>query len=104
MSDGPLSPFSTESTTAESSHQYGILRASVTRMPRVLVGGDDPAMLCAVADVLVRSGCEVSRADSGADLVGQLACEGLFDLIVLNEHEAAVSKLIPSPPIAERPS
>jgi len=73
-------------------------------MPRVLVGGDDPGILCAVADVPVRLGCEVSRADSGAHLVDRLACEGLFDLIVLNEHEAAVSKLIPSPPIAERPS
>jgi len=129
-------------------------------MARVLVADDDPAMLCAVADVLTRLGCEVSCAESGAELVDQLATEGLFDLIVsdismpwmdglktlrsmrtaglatpvivmtalkdeqipdqvlalgpnavllrkpfeLDELEAAVAKLIPAPPIAERPS
>jgi CheY-like chemotaxis protein len=129
-------------------------------MARVLVADDDPAMLSAVADVIARLGCDVSRAESGADLVDQLASEGLFDLIVsdismpwldglkalrsmrtaglatpvivmtalkderipdqvralgpnavllrkpfeLDELEAAVAKLIPAPPIAERPS
>jgi CheY-like chemotaxis protein len=129
-------------------------------MARVLVADDDPAMLCAVADVLARLGCDVWRAESGADLVDHLASEGLFDLIVsdismpwidglrtlrcmrtaglatpiivmtalkdqqipdqvrtlgpnaillrkpfeLDELEAAIEKLIPGPPIAERPS
>jgi two-component system chemotaxis response regulator CheY len=49
---------------------------------RVLVADDDPHMLAAVADTLVRNGCEVVRADSGAVLVDRLAHEGPFDLIV----------------------
>ncbi len=49
---------------------------------RVLVADDDPEMLGAVADALTRLGCEVTRADSGAGLVDQLANEGPFDLIV----------------------
>jgi len=51
-------------------------------MARVLVADDDPAMLGAVADALERLGCDVARAETGADLVDQLANEGLFDLIV----------------------
>jgi len=129
-------------------------------MARVLVADDDPAMLSAVADVIAGLGCDVSQAGSGAELIDQLASEGLFDLIVsdismpwidglkalrsmrtaglatpvivmtalkderipdqvralgpnavllrkpfeLDELEAAVAKLIPAPPIAERPS
>jgi two-component system response regulator MprA len=49
---------------------------------RVLVADDDPEMLSAVADALARLGCDVTRAESGADLVDRLANEGLFDLIV----------------------
>jgi CheY-like chemotaxis protein len=49
---------------------------------RVLVADDDPEMLSAVADALARLGCDVSRAESGAELVDHLANEGLFDLIV----------------------
>jgi CheY-like chemotaxis protein len=49
---------------------------------RVLVADDDPHLLAAVADTLVRTGCEVVRADSGAVLVERLAHEGPFDLIV----------------------
>jgi CheY-like chemotaxis protein len=141
-------------------HPDGTFRASVTVMARVLVADDDLAMLCAVADVLERLGCDVSCAEDGADLVDRLASGGLFDLIVsdvsmpwmdglktlrsmwtaglatpvivmtalkderiqdqvralgpnavllrkpfeLDELEAAVAKLIPAPPIAERPS
>jgi CheY-like chemotaxis protein len=51
-------------------------------MARVLVADDDPAMLGAVADALVRLGYDVARADGGADLVDQLAIAGPFDLIV----------------------
>lgn len=48
----------------------------------MLVADDDPAMLGAVSDALVRLGLEVVRADSGGELVDQLANEGPFDLIV----------------------
>jgi CheY-like chemotaxis protein len=51
-------------------------------MARVLVADDDPAMLGAVADALVRLGYDVARADGGGDLVDQLATTGPFDLIV----------------------
>ncbi len=51
-------------------------------MARVLVADDDPAMLGAVADALVRLGYDVARADGGAGLVDQLATAGPFDLIV----------------------
>jgi CheY-like chemotaxis protein len=60
----------------------GTFRASVNDMARVLVADDDPAMLGAVADALVRLGYDVARAEGGADLVDQLATEGPFDLIV----------------------
>lgn len=53
-----------------------------TTHARVLVADDDPAMLGAVADALARRGFEVVRAESGAELVDQLANEGPFDLIV----------------------
>lgn len=53
-----------------------------TTQARVLVADDDPAMLGAVADALARRGFEVVRAESGAELVDQLANEGPFELIV----------------------
>jgi CheY-like chemotaxis protein len=46
------------------------------------VADDDPEMLSAVADALARLGCDVTQAESGADLVDRLANEGLFDLII----------------------
>jgi CheY-like chemotaxis protein len=49
---------------------------------RVLVADDDPEMLSAVADALARLGCDVARAETGAELIDRLANEGLFDLIV----------------------
>ena len=49
---------------------------------RVLVADDDPEMLETVADALERSGHQVVRATSGAELIDQLASEGPFDLIV----------------------
>ncbi len=49
---------------------------------RVLVADDDPEMLGAVADAVGRLGCDVVRAESGADLIDRLATEGPFDLIV----------------------
>jgi CheY-like chemotaxis protein len=49
---------------------------------RVLVADDDPEMLGAVADAVGRLGCDVVRAESGADLIDRLATGGPFDLIV----------------------
>lgn len=49
---------------------------------RILVAEDDPAMLSAISRALRRLGYGVVQAESGADLVDQLAGEGPFDLIV----------------------
>ena len=48
----------------------------------VLVADDDPQLLDAVADGLTRLGADVVRADSGANLIEQLASAGPFDLVV----------------------
>ena len=50
--------------------------------PRVLVADDDPEMLGAVADAFRRRNYDVVQAESGAELVEQLANHGPFDLIV----------------------
>jgi CheY-like chemotaxis protein len=49
---------------------------------RILVAEDDPAMLSAICRALRQLGYGVVQAESGADLVDQLAGEGPFDLIV----------------------
>jgi len=49
---------------------------------RVLVADDDPLLLDAVAESLTRMGADVVRAESGAELIDQLADEGPFDLVV----------------------
>jgi two-component system, OmpR family, response regulator MprA len=49
---------------------------------RILVAEDDPAMLSAISRALRRLGYGVVQAESGAELVDQLADEGPFDLIV----------------------
>ena len=50
--------------------------------PRVLVADDDSQMLGAVADAFARRNYDVVQAESGAELVEQLANRGPFDLIV----------------------
>lgn len=49
---------------------------------RVLVADDDPAMLGTISHALAVLGFGVVRAESGAELVDQLADHGPFDLIV----------------------
>jgi len=49
---------------------------------RILLADDDPQLLETVADGLTQLGAEVIRADSGAELIEQLANEGPFDLII----------------------
>jgi DNA-binding response OmpR family regulator len=49
---------------------------------RVLVADDDPLLLESVADALITLGADVIRANSGEELVEQLANEGPFDLVV----------------------
>jgi len=49
---------------------------------RVLVADDDPLLLESVADALATLGADVIRANSGEELVEQLANEGPFDLVV----------------------
>lgn len=49
---------------------------------RILVADDDPELLKAVAEAFERSGAEVARADSGVELISQLANGGPFRLIV----------------------
>jgi CheY-like chemotaxis protein len=49
---------------------------------RVLVADDDPELLAVVADALAFLGLDVVRAQSGAELIEQLAEEGPFDLVV----------------------
>jgi DNA-binding response OmpR family regulator len=61
---------------------FPALSIPMVEHPRVLVADDDPEMLGAVADALVRRGYDVVRAESGDELVDQLASEGPFDLIV----------------------
>jgi CheY-like chemotaxis protein len=53
----------------------------MTSGARVLVADDDPELLAAVADALASLGLDVVRAQSGAELIEQLA-EGPFDLVV----------------------
>jgi DNA-binding response OmpR family regulator len=48
----------------------------------VLVADDDPQLLEAVAEALMRMGADVVRAGSGAHLIEQLASAGPFDLVV----------------------
>ncbi len=50
--------------------------------PRILVADDDFELLESVAAALERFGADVTRADSGAQLIERLAHEGPFDLIV----------------------
>jgi DNA-binding response OmpR family regulator len=54
----------------------------VTTNPRALVADDDAAMLTSVAQALAQLGYDVVRAESGGDLMDQLADEGPFDLLV----------------------
>jgi CheY-like chemotaxis protein len=49
---------------------------------RILVAEDDPPLLDAVCEALVRLDATVVRASSGADLIEQLATAGPFDLVV----------------------
>jgi CheY-like chemotaxis protein len=65
--------------------RHGIDRAipwGMSARRRILVAEDDPAMLSAISRALRRLGYGVVQAESGADLVDQLAGEGPFDLIV----------------------
>jgi CheY-like chemotaxis protein len=54
----------------------------MTTGARVLVADDDPELLAVVADALAFLGLDVVRAQSGAELIEQLAEEGPFDLVV----------------------
>lgn len=49
---------------------------------RILVADDDPELLDVVVAALEQWGADVTRADSGAQLIERLAHEGPFDLIV----------------------
>jgi two-component system, OmpR family, KDP operon response regulator KdpE len=49
---------------------------------RILVADDDPQLLEAVCEALMRLDADVVRASSGADLIDQLATAGPFDLVV----------------------
>jgi len=49
---------------------------------RILVADDDVALLDAVADSFEHFGADVTRAQSGAELIERLGEEGPFDLIV----------------------
>lgn len=49
---------------------------------RILVADDDPDLLKTVAEAFERLGAEVARADSGVELLTQMANEGPFRLIV----------------------
>jgi CheY-like chemotaxis protein len=49
---------------------------------RVLIAEDDPAMMGTISRALARLGYAVVCAESGAEMVDQLADEGPFDLIV----------------------
>jgi len=63
----------------------GALRAlevGVLSGARVLVADDDPLLLESVADALISLGADVIRANSGEELVEELASEGPFDLVV----------------------
>jgi DNA-binding response OmpR family regulator len=48
----------------------------------VLIADDDPQLLDAVAEALIRMGAHVVRARNGAELIEYLAEEGPFDLVV----------------------
>jgi DNA-binding response OmpR family regulator len=50
--------------------------------PRILVADDDHALLTMVADALERTGAQVARAGTGAELVRRLVQHGPFDLVV----------------------
>lgn len=63
----------------------GTFRAALTFMfshARILVADDDPELLKTVAEAFERAGAEVARADSGVELITQMANEGPFGLIV----------------------
>lgn len=49
---------------------------------RILVADDDPDMLATVAEALEVRGADVVRAETGAELVLQLATQGPFDLVI----------------------
>jgi len=49
---------------------------------RVLVADDDPDLLDVVAGSLTQLGADVTRAESGAELIELLAEHGPFDLVV----------------------
>ena len=49
---------------------------------RILVADDDLQLLDTVAEALRRLGADVVQAESGAELIEQLASEGPFDLVV----------------------
>jgi CheY-like chemotaxis protein len=70
---------------ATESHRDGTIRAARTGMSfdrRVLVAEDDPAMMRTISHALAVLGYAVVRAESGAELIDQLAGQGPFDLIV----------------------
>lgn len=49
---------------------------------RILVADDDPDLLATVSEAFERSGADVARAETGIELISQLADEGPFRLIV----------------------
>lgn len=50
--------------------------------PRILVADDDPGFLASVSEALAGLGAEVVLAESGAELVEQLADQGPFALVI----------------------
>jgi len=52
------------------------------RHVRVLVADDDVELLGTIAAALERSGAEVVRAESGAELLERIADEAAFDLVI----------------------
>jgi two-component system OmpR family response regulator len=49
---------------------------------RVLVADDDSELLAVVSDVFADLGFDVARVGNGSELIGRLAADGPFDLIV----------------------